>query len=134
MTNSMIFVNLPVRDLERAKSFFASLGYTFNPKFTDEKATCMVISEHIFAMLLIEPFFASFIDRPISDARAVTEVLVALTCESRAQVDEVCNAAFAAGARRYGEPRDHGFMYQWGFEDLDGHKWEYFWMDPSAQQ
>jgi uncharacterized protein len=129
-----IFVNLPVKNLERSVAFFTKLGYTFNPKFTDENATCMIISEEIYAMLLVESFFKTFTNKTIVDASTSTETIVALTEDSREAVDKIVNAAFAAGGRRYTEPKDHGFMYQWGFEDLDGHIWEYFWMDPAAAQ
>jgi predicted lactoylglutathione lyase len=129
---SKIFVNLPVRDLPRSVSFFTRLGYSFDPRFTDENATCMIIGEEIFAMLLVEKYFASFLDKPVADARHASEAIVALSLDSRAEVDRLVETALAAGARRYAEPKDHGFMYQWGFEDLDGHVWEYFWMDPAA--
>jgi predicted lactoylglutathione lyase len=127
-----IFVNLPVKDLARSVEFFTQLGYRFNPQFTDESATCMVISEDIYAMLLVEKRFSDFIDKPVADAKHATEVLVSLTADSRAAVDALVEKALAAGGRRYTEPVDHGFMYQWGFEDLDGHIWEHFWMDPKA--
>ena len=128
----MIFVNLPVADLDRSVKFFEALGYSFNPQFTDETATCMVISEHIQVMLLVEPFFAGFTKKPIADARAATEVLLALSCESREEVDAMVAKAIAAGAATPMPVKDMGFMYQHGFEDLDGHQWEVFWMDPSA--
>jgi uncharacterized protein len=127
-----IFVNLPVKNLERSVKFFTALGYTFNPHFTDENATCMIISEDIYAMLLVEPFFKTFTPKPISDARETTEVLVALSHDSRDSVDRICKAAQAAGGRSHRPADDKGFMYQWGFEDLDGHIWEHFWMDPAA--
>lgn len=126
-----IFVNLPVKDLARSVGFFGKLGYSFDPRFTDQNATCMIIGENIFAMLLVEPFFQSFTPKPVADATRSTEVLVALSLGSRAAVDRIVEDALAAGAKRYCEPRDHGFMYQWGFEDLDGHIWEYLWMDPA---
>jgi predicted lactoylglutathione lyase len=130
----MIFVNLPVKDLKRSVEFFTKLGYTFNPQFTDENATCMIIGENIFAMLLVEPFFKTFTTKPISDAKKSTEVLVALNQESPSEVRRICETAFAAGATRYKEIDDKGFMYGWGFEDPDGHIWEHFWMDPAAVQ
>jgi uncharacterized protein len=131
---SQIFVNLPVKDLPRSMEFFKSLGYTFNPQFTDENAACMVISDDIYAMLLTEKFFATFTPKKVANASQTTEVLNALSLPTRAAVDELVNKALAAGAKRYCEPKDHGFMYQWGFEDLDGHIWEYLWMDPSFAQ
>lgn len=130
-----IFVNLPVKDLKRSVEFFTKLGYEFNAQFTDENATCMIISEDINVMLLVEPFFNSFVpDKKVVDAKNNVEVLVALSCDSRQAVDKLVEAALAAGARRYADPKDHGFMYQWGFEDLDGHIWEHMWMDPAAVQ
>jgi predicted lactoylglutathione lyase len=129
-----IFVNLPVQNLDRAVGFFTKLGYTFNPQFTDENATCMVISENIYAMLLVKDYFKTFTPKPVADAKQSTEVLVALSLESRQAVDEIVKTALEAGGRRYSEPKDHGFMYQWGFEDLDGHIWEYLWMDPAHVQ
>ena len=130
---SQIFVNLPVRDLARSVEFFGKLGYRFDPRFTDANATCMIVSDDIFVMLLVEEFFGTFTPKPIADARRSTEVLVALSHESREAVDRIVADAFAVGARRYAEPKDHGFMYQWGFEDPDGHIWEHFWMDPTVQ-
>ena len=127
-----LFVNLPVENLDRTIAFFTALGFAFNPKFTDENATCLVISEHIQVMLLTKPFFAGFTKKPIADARAATETLLALSCESREEVDALVAKAVAAGAAAPIEIKDHGFMYQHGFEDLDGHQWEVFWMDESA--
>lgn len=132
--SQMIFVNLPVKDLQRSKAFFAELGYAFNPQFTDENAACMVISETSYAMLLVEPFFGTFIDGPISDAHAATEVLIALMVPSREEVDGLVDKAVAAGGREYREPSDLGFMYQRSFADLDGHRWEIGWMDPAHVQ
>ena len=119
-----IFVNLPIRDMERSKAFFGALGFSFNPQFTNEQGACMVISEDIFAMLLVEPFFQTFTKKPIADARKSTEVLVCLSCESRAEVDELVKKALAAGGAAPNAPQDHGFMYGHGFEDPDGHVWE----------
>jgi uncharacterized protein len=129
-----IFVNLPVHDLPRSIEFFRQVGYTFNPQFTDETATCMVISEDIYAMLLTHAKFREFTPLPISDAKKSTEVLTALSCDSRTQVDETLTRALAAGATAVGQPQDYGFMYHRSFQDLDGHIWEYFWMDPSFVQ
>lgn len=127
-----IFVNLPVESLERAVGFFTKLGYSFNPQFTDANATCMVISEDIYAMLLVKPYFKSFIKKEVSDATKATEVIIALTADSRAAVDTLMEKALAAGAKESKEKMDQGFMYQRSFEDLDGHQWESFWMDPAA--
>jgi predicted lactoylglutathione lyase len=123
-----IFVNLPVKDLKRSVEFFTRLGYTFDSRYTDEKATCMVVSENIYVMLLVEPFFQSFTKKPVADARKSAEVIVALSAESREQVDELVRKAKEAGAATPIEPIDHGFMYQHGFEDLDGHLWELVYM------
>lgn len=128
-----IFVNLPVRDLDKTKAFFSSLGFSFNQQFTNEQAACMVISEnHSYVMLLVEDFFRTFIKKPLADARQSTEVLMCLSCESRAEVDDMVAKAIAAGGRAYKEAKDHGFMYEHGFEDLDGHLWEVMHMDLNA--
>ncbi|MGD9833793.1 MAG: VOC family protein [Piscinibacter sp.] len=127
-----IFVNLPVKDMARTRAFFTALGFSFNPQFSDDKALCMVIADDIYAMLLSEPFFQGFTKKPVADAKKSTEVLVALSCESVAEVDEMVAKALAAGGRAPVERKDHGFMVQHGFEDLDGHQWEVFWMDPNA--
>ncbi|HEY5791980.1 MAG TPA: VOC family protein [Chthoniobacterales bacterium] len=132
--STKIFINLPVKDLPKSMEFFRALGFTFNPQFTDETAACMVISEDIYSMLLTEEKFKDFTPKPICDARKCTEVLVALTRESREAVDALVAKAVAAGGGTYKEPPDHGFMYAYGFQDLDGHIWEPFWMDPSAIQ
>jgi predicted lactoylglutathione lyase len=134
MPSRKLFVNLPVRDVVHAKSFYTSLGFTLNPKFSDEQTGCIVISPDIYAMLLSEPRFRDFSPRPLPDARATTGVLLALSCDSRDAVRQLCEAAFAAGGRKYKEPQDHGFMFAWGFEDPDGHVWEPFWMDPAHVQ
>ncbi|MBB3229203.1 VOC family protein [Halomonas stenophila] len=119
-----IFVNLPVADLEASIAFFTRLGFTFDPEFTDDTATCMIIGDHIFAMLLTRERFAEFTPLPVSDARAATEVLVAIALDSREAVDAMVREALAADGASYREPRDHGFMYEHGFQDLDGHIWE----------
>ncbi len=125
----MIFVNLPVRDLEASKTFFAALGYTFNPTFTDANAACMIISDSIFVMLLVESFFRGFTPQPISDARQQTEVITCLSATSRTAVDALVDKALKAGASEPMPARDYGFMYQRGFQDLDGHLWEIAHMD-----
>lgn len=129
-----IFVNLPVKNLNESVDFFSKLGFEFNPQFTDENATCMIIGENIFAMLLVEGYFKSFIKKEIADAAKTTEVIVALSADSRAQVDEIVNKALAAGAKPYNEPVDHGFMYSWSFQDIDDHLWELVYMEESAVQ
>ena len=127
--NKQIFVNLPVKDLNKSKEFFAALGYSFNPQFSNDSGACMVIAEDsIYAMLLTEEFFATFIDKKISNAHEVTEALICLSCESREEVDSVVKKALAAGGKTPRAPQDHGFMYAHGFEDLDGHIWELVYM------
>jgi uncharacterized protein len=127
-----IFVNLPVKDLNKSIEFFTKLGFTFNPQFTDKNATCMIVDENIFVMLLVENFFKTFTPKEICDTSINTEVLVALSYESRAEVDELVATAIAAGGTTHNEPKDHGFMYEHDFQDLDGHNWGIFFMDPSA--
>ncbi|GAB2962048.1 VOC family protein [Saccharothrix stipae] len=129
-----IFVNLPVGDLAKSIEFFAALGFAHNPAFTDENASCVVFSDTVYAMLVTEPFFKTFTTREIADARTTTEAIVALSLDSREQVDEVADKALAAGGGFVREPEDHGFMYGRSFEDLDGHIWNLFWMDEAAAQ
>jgi predicted lactoylglutathione lyase len=132
--NKQIFVNLPVKDLEKTKAFFTHLGYSFNAQFTNDDAACMVVNDTIYVMLLTEPFFKGFTKKPIANAHETTEVLVCFSCESRAEVDELVQKALAAGGKTPIPPQDHGFMYAHGFEDLDGHQWELFYMDPNHVQ
>lgn len=127
---TQIFVNLPVRDLPAAIRFFTQLGYSFNPQFTDETATCMIVSDTIYVMLLTHEKFKTFTPNPICDATKQTEVLVCLSCESREAVDDTVKKAVAAGGNTHNAPQDHGFMYIHGFQDLDGHIWELIWMNP----
>ena len=128
-----IFVNLPIKNMEKSQAFFKSLGFSFNPRFTNEQGACMVISEdHNYVMLLVEPFFSTFTKKSIADASRATEVIVCLSCDSRSEVDEMVRKAIAAGGKTPNAPQDHGFMYGHGFEDLDGHIWELAWMDPNA--
>jgi predicted lactoylglutathione lyase len=129
-----IFVNLPVKDLKKSMSFFETLGYGFNEQFTDETAACMVIAEDIYAMLLTEAKFKDFTRKPVADATKVTEVLTALSVESRARVDALVDTALKAGATEAGEAMDYGFMYGRSFNDLDGHIWEIIYMDPGHVQ
>jgi uncharacterized protein len=129
-----IFVNLAVHDPKRSMDFFAKLGFEFNPKFTDDNAACMIVSEEAYVMLLKEPFFKTFTKREICNTATHTEGLFALSCGSRAEVDEMVKKAIAAGGQHAMDPQDHGFMYGWSFYDLDGHHWEVFWMDPAAAQ
>jgi len=125
-----LFVNLAVRDLKKSMDFFDKLGFAFNPKFTDDKAACMIVSEEAYFMLLGEPFFKTFTKRGLCDTSRHTESLFALSCDSRAEVDEMVKKAVAAGGKHAMEPQDHGFMYGWSFYDLDDHHWEVLWMDP----
>lgn len=127
-----IFVNLPVKDLDKSIEFFSSLGFTFNPQFTDSTATCMIVAENIFVMLLTEAKFRSFTPHPICDAKQSTEVLVCLSRDSRQAVDSMVGAALAAGGTTHSEPQDHGFMYAHAFQDLDGHIWELVHMGPGT--
>ena len=127
-----IFVNLPVKDLKRSMEFFTKLGYKFNPQFTDETAACMIVSDDIYVMLLTHPKFKEFTPKAICDATKSTEVLVCLSCESRDNVNDMVGKAVAAGGMTYAPSKDYGFMYQHGFQDLDGHIWELIYMDPSA--
>ncbi|TDQ42629.1 VOC family protein [Aureibacillus halotolerans] len=132
LTAGQIFVNLPVKDIKRTTTFFTALGFEFNPQFSNENTGCMVISEHIFVMLLEEARFKDFTKKDIVDASKGTEAILCLSATSREAVDELVNKAVAAGATTPNEVQDHGFMYGWGFEDLDGHLWELMYMDPSA--
>jgi predicted lactoylglutathione lyase len=127
-----IFVNLPIQDMARSRAFFESLGLRFNPRFTNEQGACLEIGENFYAMLLVEPFFQGFTKKPVGNAHQATEVILALSVDGRAEVDEVVRKAVAAGASTPNAPVDHGFMYQHGFADLDGHQWEVFWMDEAA--
>ncbi|MFE5317997.1 VOC family protein [Paenibacillus sp. NPDC056579] len=132
VTSDKIFVNLPVKDLQQSMDFFKKAGFEFNPHFTDENAACLVISDSIFAMLLVEPFFSSFTKKEITDTAKSAEVIVGLSASSRAQVDEIVNKAVAAGGSSNSEPMDQGFMYSRSFQDVDGHIWEVIYMDMSA--
>ena len=126
-----IFVNLPVKDLNKTIEFFAKLGFKFNPKFTDKNATCMIVGENIFAMLLVEKLFKTFIKKEIADAHKTTESIIGITAESRNEVDNLLKKAMSAGAKPANNPYDHGWVYGASFHDLDGHIWEVFYMDES---
>jgi predicted lactoylglutathione lyase len=132
--HSQIFVNLPVKDLKRSVEFFTKLGYTFNPQFTDENATCMIVGENLFVMLLTEPFFGGFTSKPITDTSKSTEVLTCLSCDGKQQVDDLVAKARAAGGKVPRQAQDHGFMYAHGYEDLDGHTWELVYMSGMPPQ
>lgn len=127
-----IFVNLPIKDLNKSVAFFTKLGFSFNPQFTDENATCMIIGEDIFIMLLVEKFFKSFTKKDVCDTSRNTEAIVALSVESREKVDQMMEKAKEAGGSEPREKQDHGWMYGRSFEDIDGHLWEVFFMEESA--
>ncbi len=126
-----IFVNLPVKDLNKSILFFTKLGFTFNPHFTNEQSTCLIIGDHIFAMLLVHDRFKDFTKKEIADATKTTEVLIAIDAESKHHVKELIRKAVDAGGSIYAEPQDHGWMYGHSFADLDGHQWEIIYMDES---
>lgn len=129
-----IFVNLPVKDLNKTIDFFTKIGFKFNPQFTDENATCMIVGEDIFIMLLVETFFKTFTKKEICDTSKNTEVIVALSVEGRENVDQMINNAIRAGGKESRETQDHGWMYGRSFEDIDGHIWEIIYMDESAMK
>ena len=124
-----IFLNLPVKDLNKAIEFFTKLEFGFDPQFTDENATCMIVGEDTFVMLLVEKFFKTFTKKEICDTSKYTEAIVALSAESRDKVDQMIDRVVEAGGREYREPQDHGWMYERSFEDIDGHIWEIVYMD-----
>jgi len=131
--NKQIILNLPVKDLEKSKAFFAALGFTFDARYSGENAAFMnIVDGTIQAMLTTEPFFQSLIDKPVVNAREANEVVICLSCESREEVDNLIARAVAAGGRTPHPPEDHGFMYDQGFEDLDGHLWNLVWSAPQA--
>jgi uncharacterized protein len=129
---TQIFVNLPVKDLSRTVEFFKRLGFTFNPQFTDENATCMIINDNIFVMLLVEKFFKTFAKKEICDTTKDTQMIIALSTESREKVDEMMQNVFEAGGKESREPQDHGWMYGRSFQDINGHLWEIIYMDEKA--
>ena len=124
-----IFVNLPVADLKKSVEFFTKLGFTFNAQFTDETSTCMLVGDNIYVMLLEHAKFQGFIDKPIAPANS-NEAILAFGLNSADEVRELTSKALELGARKLNEPEDLGFMFSWGFEDLDGHLWDLFWMNP----
>jgi uncharacterized protein len=131
-TSRKIFVNLAVKDLQRTIAFFTALGFEFDPRFTDEQATCMIVSEDAYVMLLVDERFKDFTKKAIADSTTATEVIVALSAESREQVDELADKALRAGGSPANDPMEMGFMYGRSFHDPDGHLWELIWMDPAA--
>ena len=131
--NKQIIFNLAVRDLDRSRAFFTAFGFTFNPRFSSDSAAFMnIVDGSIHAMLMTEAFFKSLIDKPLADAREGNEVIICLSCESREEVDSLVARAVAAGGRTPHPPEDHGFMYDQGFEDIDGHLWNLVWAAPQA--
>jgi predicted lactoylglutathione lyase len=133
-TAHKLFVNIPVSDVQRSITFFESLGFVFNPQFTDATSTCMLVGEDAYFMLLNKERFTGFAKGPIGDPRKQTSALFALSVESREGVDAMVQKAVDAGGTAAAGKQDHGFMYGWGFTDLDGHQWEVFWMDPKMVQ
>ena len=132
MQHSQMFVNLPIRDMARSRAFYEALGYRFNPQFSNDQGACLVLGENLFAMLLVHAFFATFVDRPIADARQTVQVLVALPCASREEVDALTERALVAGATTPRGPQDLGFMYSRAYADPDGNIWEAFYMTESG--
>jgi predicted lactoylglutathione lyase len=128
----MIFVNLPVKDLKRATAFYEGLGYSINPQFSDDNGTCIEISYTIFVMLLVEAYFSTFARRPIADAKATTAMILALSADSREEVDGLLAKALAGGGEEAADVMDQGFMYSRTFQDPDGHVWEAVYMDAGA--
>ncbi len=133
-TPRKLFVNIPVRDLQRSIDFFETLGFTFNTQFTDATATCMLVGEDAYFMLMTAEKFGDFSKRPLGDAQKETNALFAISVSGREEVDTLVEKALAIGGSLAADPQDHGFMYVRSFYDLDGHHWEVFWMDPSAIQ
>ncbi len=127
-----IYLNLPVKDLKKSISFFTKLGFAFNPQFTDENGTCMIVNDEVFVMLLLEKFFKSFIDNEICDTTKSTEVIVAMSVDSKTEVDDLVQKAITNGGKTHRQSIDHGWMMQKSFYDLDGHIWEIFFMDVNA--
>ena len=130
--HKQIFVNLAVEDLQKSRAFFGELGFSFNPKFSNDQGAGMIISENIYAMLLVKPFFQTFTTKTIIDPTQQVEAITCLSCESRAEVDEIVAKAVRAGGKTPRPPQDYGFMYSHGFDDIDGHTWEFVYMDPNA--
>ncbi len=133
-TSHKLFVNIRVNDLQKSMAFFSALGFTFNKQFTDNNAACLVVSDAAYFMLLTDGFFRGFTTKTPSDPMVVTEAIYAFSCDSRADVDAMFQAAMDAGGSNAMPPQDHGFMYSQSFHDLDGHHWEVFWMDPTTIQ
>lgn len=131
-TTKNIFINLSVKDVNKSTNFFNELGFGFNPQFSDDTTSCIIIGDNIFAMIMIEERFKVFSKKEIVDTATSAEAIFSFSAESREQVDEIVNKALSSGGTSFSEPQDHGFMYIWGFQDLDGHLWEVVYMDESA--
>ena len=127
-----LFVNLPVKDLAKTVEFFTALGFSFNPDFTDENASCMIVNDDAYVMLLVESYFKTFTSKTVADARSTSEAIMSFSLESRAGVDELVRTALTSGGTPSEEAQDYGFMYTHSFQDPDGHLWEVFWMDPAG--
>jgi predicted lactoylglutathione lyase len=127
-----MFVNLPVKNLDKTVEFFTALGFSFNPDFTDENATCMIVNDNAFVMLLVESYFQTFTSKSITETGSSTEAILSFSLESREAVDEMVRKALTAGGTPSEEAQDYGFMYTHSFQDPDGHQWEVFWMDPAG--
>jgi predicted lactoylglutathione lyase len=134
VSTRQLYVNLAVDDLERSVAFFTTLGFSFEPRYTDETATCMIVGEDAFVMLVTKSKFSEFTKKPVVDASNQTEVLLAFSAASREGVDELTDAALASGGSAASDPIDHGFMYSRSFQDPDGHVWEVVWMDEAAAE
>ena len=127
-----IFINLSVKDVNKSTNFFKELGFEFNPQFSDETTSCLIIGDNIFAMIMDEERFKGFTKKEIADTTTSSEVILSFSAESRDQVERIVNKALSSGGKTFSEPIDHGFMYIWGFQDLDGHLWEVTYMDESS--
>jgi len=127
-----LFVNLPVKDLAKTVEFFTALGFSFNPDFTDENASCMIVNDDAYVMLLVETYFTTFTSKAVADARSSSEAIMSFSLESREAVDALVRTALTSGGTPSEEAQDYGFMYTHSFQDPDGHLWEVFWMDPAG--
>lgn len=132
MSPTLVFVNIPTTELDRSKSFYEALGYTINPLFTDENAACVVVSDTIYVMVLTRDFFQTFTEKQIVDPRVAVQTQIALSCDSRADVDAMMAKGLAAGGTEPVPAQDHGFMYARDLEDPDGNNLSYLFMEPAA--
>ena len=132
--STKVFVNLPTADLERSKAFYTALGCDINPLFTDENAACIVWSDDVFFMVLTREYFGTFTDKQVVDAKSAAQVLVALSRDSREDVDDVLTKGLAAGGAEPRDAQDYGFMYSRDLEDPDGNVLEFLFMDPAAAE